>query len=300
MHLKYIYSNPRLICDATRVLFFLSLFTLILLWSKFTRTSSNIHFGREGSKAYTVARPTQDESPTQVKTNWLRKTKSHTIDHSMVKMDSILVKTLDQYFRSANLNRKMNLETMKYQFESETRALKPSHTNNFDSVMNYNSHFTPQFTKDIYKPGYFITNGIVCDDIHENVLVTILVISAPDHFKQREAIRNSWGNTRDNKEVVFSFLVGLSDNSTVGKAVTEESEKNGDLIVNNIDDLYQNLSLKTISGFVWLKQFCPKSQFLLKVDDDMFVHLEKLLERLRSYLHTNEEPRVILGKISKK
>ena len=89
-------------------------------------------------------------------------------------------------------------------------------------------------TKDLYKTGYTIANSDACDDTHENVLVTILVISAPDHFKHREAIRQTWGNTSQRKTVVFSFLVGLSDNSIVAKAVIEESEMNGDVIVNNI------------------------------------------------------------------
>ena len=176
--------------------------------------------------------------------------------------------------------------------------LKDYH-DDWESVMNYNTHFTPHITKDLYKPGYLITNSDVCEDIHENVLVTILVISAPDHFKQREAIRNSWGKTKDNKEVVLSFLVGLSDNTTVDKAVADESAKNGDVIVNNINDSYQNLSLKTISAFAWFKQFCSKSQFLLKVDDDMFVQIDRLLELIRELLTKNEQPRLILGNISR-
>jgi len=182
---------------------------------------------------------------------------------------------------------KTKLKLWKPRVKSNIDAAKENHNADFDSVMNYNSHFTPHITKDLYKPGYRITNSDVCDDIHENVLVTILVISAPDHFKQREAIRNSWGKTKDNKEVVFSFLVGLSDNTTLDKDVADESTKNGDVIVNNINDSYQNLSLKTISAFVWFKQFCSKSRFLLKVDDDMFVQINRLLELIRELLAKN-------------
>ena len=175
------------------------------------------------------------------------------------------------------------------------------YNDDWSSVMKYNSHFTPHITKDLYKPGYRITNSDVCDDIHENVLVTILVISAPDHFKQREAIRNSWGKTKDNKEVVFSFLVGLSDNTTLDKDVADESAKNGDVIVNNIGDSYQNLSLKTISAFVWFRQFCSKAPFLLKVDDDMFLQVDKLLKLIRLDLsNKNVGAKSILGNIAKK
>ena len=194
---------------------------------------------------------------------------------------------------------KNKLKLWKPKVKSNIEAAKENHNADFDSVMIYNSHFTPHITKDLYKPGYMIANSDACTDKHENVLVTILVISAPDHFKQREGIRKSWGSTKENKEVVFSFLVGLSDNTSVAEAVAEESDKNNDVIVNNIDDLYQNLSLKTISAFAWLKQYCPKSEFLLKVDDDMFVKVDKLLEVIRVLLNTNIGPRSILGKVVK-
>ena len=218
--------------------------------------------------------------------------------------DSIHLETLVQTPKSDINNSviaktKTKLERWKPRIKSDIEAAKENHNADFDSVMIYNSHFTPHITKDLYKAGYMIANSDACDDIHENILVTILVISAPDHFKQREAIRQTWGNTSQNKEVVFSFLVGLSDNGTVAKAVTKESEKNGDVIVNNITDLYENLSLKTISAFVWLKQFCPKSKFLLKVDDDMFVQVERLLEMIKTLLDKNDNPRMILGNISR-
>ena len=55
--------------------------------------------------------------------------------------------------------------------------------------------------------------------------------------------------------------------------------------------------MKTLSAFVWLNQFCKNAKFLLKVDDDVFVHLEKLLELIRELLNSNEKPRIIVGHI---
>jgi len=308
------YTHPELLFagrSSIKLIVSLSLCSMILLCFKFAGKSYSISVGRGLLGLPLPTTSTHEESPTHIEPSWLNAKSKE----GFLSVDNILKdpRTTED---SAHLERqgqtpkpnignfvvikaKPKLKLWKPRVKSDIEAAKENHNADFDSVMSYNSHFTPHITRDLYKGGYLITNSDTCDDIHENVLVTILVISAPDHFKQREAIRKSWGNTRDNKEVVFSFLVGLSDNSTVGKAVTEESDKNGDVIVNNIDDLYQNLSLKTISAFVWLKQFCPKSNFLLKVDDDMFVQVARLMELAKELLQKNEKPRLILGNISR-
>ena len=284
---------------------------MILVCIKFAGKSYSISVGRGLLGLPLPTSSTHEESPTHIEESWINgKSKEgflsveNILKDPRTTEDSAHLETLGQtpkpeISNSVIKNTKTKLKLWKPRVKSDIEAAKENHNADFDSVMNYNSHFTPHITKDLYKPGYMIANSDACGDIHENILVTILVISAPDHFKQREAIRNSWGNTRDNKEVVFSFLVGLSDNTSLAKAVTEESEKNGDVIVNNITDLYENLSLKTLSAFDWLKQFCPKSKFLLKVDDDMFVQIERLLEMIRKLLDTDLEPRIILGNISK-
>jgi len=295
-----------------KLLAFLSMVTIILVCIKFAGKSYSLNIGRVLLGLPLPTQSAHEGLPTHIEASWINgKSKEGFLSVENILKDP---RTTED---SAHLERlgqtpkpdtssdflikksKPKLELWKPRVKSNIEAAKENHNADFDSVMNYNSHFTPHITKDLYKAGYMIANSDVCDDIHENVLVTILVISAPDHFKQREAIRNSWGNTKDNKEVVFSFLVGLSDNSTVDKAVANESIKNGDVIVNNIDDLYQNLSLKTISAFNWLKQFCPKSKFLLKVDDDMFVQINRLLELIGELLLKNERPRLILGNISR-
>ena len=286
---------------------------MILVCFKFAGKSYSINIGRVLLGLPLPTQSTHEELPTHIEASWING-KSR---EGFLSVDNILKdpRTTED---SAHLERlgqtpkpetsdfvikksKQKLKLWKPRVKSNIKAAKENHNADFDSVMKYNSHFTPHVTKDLYKPGYLITNSDVCEDIHENVLVTILVISAPDHFKQREAIRNSWGKTKDNKEVVLSFLVGLSDNTTVDKAVADESAKNGDVIVNNINDSYQNLSLKTISAFAWFTQFCSKAPFLLKVDDDMFVQIDKLLKIIRLYLSKeNVGSKSILGNIAKK
>merc|ERR1719430_1749450 len=147
--------------------------------------------------------------------------------------------------------------------------------------MNYNSHFSPHVTKDLYSPGYIVENQEACHKDKE-VLVAILVISAPEHVTQRQAIRSTWGKEGD--KVVFSFVVGTAEGK-VGEAVVEEAIKEGDMIIPRVKDKYENLSLKTISALDWVVQLCPDAEYVRKVDDDMFVQVERLLELVRSLLN---------------
>ena len=102
------------------------------------------------------------------------------------------------------------------------------------------------------------------------MLVAILVISAPGHKEQRQAIRAAWGRHREG--IVFSFLVGTVKGD-LGREVLREATQQGDLIVSRVHDSYENLGLKTISGLDWVVQYCPHAEFVLKVDDDMFVQV---------------------------
>ena len=172
---------------------------------------------------------------------------------------------------------------------------KVAKNEDFRSVMNYNAHFEPHITKDIYNEGFTVEKNENCE--RENLL-TIIVISAPDHFKQRDAIRRSWGRSSEDK-VAFTFLVGISEDESVSSKVMQEAETHKDIVINKITDLYQNLSLKTLSAFHWMLKHCPRSQFLLKVDDDMFVQVEKLTAKISAILENDPRPRLILGNISR-
>ena len=46
-----------------------------------------------------------------------------------------------------------------------------------------------------------------------------------------------------------------------------------DLIISRVMDHYENLGLKTISALDWVIQNCAESEYVLKVDDDMFVQV---------------------------
>ena len=67
------------------------------------------------------------------------------------------------------------------------------------------------------------------------------------------------------------FVVGLNDRYL--NDLLEESDEHEDLVITNHMDTYQNLTLKTLAAFDWLRTFCPQAEYLLKTDDDMFIQV---------------------------
>ena len=72
--------------------------------------------------------------------------------------------------------------------------------------------------------------------------------------------------------MAFSFLVGSSP-GPLAASLEQEAAEHGDLVLARVEDHYENLGLKTISAMDWVARNCPQAEYLLKVDDDMFVQV---------------------------
>ncbi|GAB0087581.1 hypothetical protein DMENIID0001_019080 [Sergentomyia squamirostris] len=146
--------------------------------------------------------------------------------------------------------------------------------------------------KDLYEPGFSFPNIQLCSDKGFNLRLLILVMSAPDHFTQRESIRNSWGNfTADQRDIALGFLIGATNNETLKHKLLKENRSHGDLIRSKSFDIYRNLTLKSLAMLEWTMTYCPMVSFLLKTDDDTFINMKVLLE----FMKNHSENRTIYG-----
>ena len=123
---------------------------------------------------------------------------------------------------------------------------------------------------------------------HVFLVVLVLSRSSPSAKLQRQAIRESWGNLIGAK-VAFEeeiipwkvvFLLGNSNNDFLNAQVKDEAAKTKDILVGDFADNYQNLVLKVLMGLRWAKQV--DCSFVLKTDDDIYVHLPRLIKWLQS------------------
>lgn len=119
--------------------------------------------------------------------------------------------------------------------------------------------------------------------------VFVAIVSSPANFEKRNATRHAWLMTLNDelnvmksadepliKVVGKSFVVGQSVNSTINKNVMSESATNGDIISIDMLDSYYNLSVKAVGLLIWLFNKCSSVDYVLKVDDDVYVNTRKL------------------------
>ncbi|XP_022110854.1 beta-1,3-galactosyltransferase 1-like [Acanthaster planci] len=116
----------------------------------------------------------------------------------------------------------------------------------------------------------------------KEVFLLVLVTSSHAHTERRTAIRETWGNPLEvrGKPVVTLFLFGYDQNATIQRQLKEESSKHHDVLQEDFEDTYRNLTLKTIMGLKWASTHCPHASYVMKTDDDVYVNIDKLVRLL--------------------
>lgn len=140
-----------------------------------------------------------------------------------------------------------------------------------------------------YAHSYIIRNEKKCQDVdtreYEKVVILYIIKSALNHQKRRDVIRKSWGWEQRFSDVVIKriFVVGVSkDDNQVQRKIYAEQAQNNDMVQVDFVDSYYNNTLKTMLSFRWVIQNCPKSQFIMFSDDDMYVSTKNLLKFIRN------------------
>lgn len=92
-------------------------------------------------------------------------------------------------------------------------------------------------------------------------------------------------------------MLGSTSNATLNKRIEKEEYIYADIIRGRFIDTYDNLTLKTISMLEWVDNYCPKADFVLKTDDDMYINVDRLLAFIEKHSPTQ---RAIFGRLAKK
>ena len=115
-----------------------------------------------------------------------------------------------------------------------------------------------------------------------------LVVTAPGNFETRSLIRKTWANKKYSYMKVV-FVMGDSLNEILNEQVLKESESFNDIVQESFYDTYDNLTLKSVMIFKWSAKYCPLAKAFMKVDDDVYVHTNKLEQYLNSVLVLEKE-----------
>jgi len=117
---------------------------------------------------------------------------------------------------------------------------------------------------------------------HDGNFLIFMVKSKYEHWQQRQAIRQTWGNETylNDFKLRTVFVLGEPSNR-IQNRVAEELSMYDDILQLNIKETYFNNILKTIATFHWLSRYCNlTTKYAMMVDDDYYVSPEGLVNML--------------------
>ena len=90
-------------------------------------------------------------------------------------------------------------------------------------------------------------------------------------------------------EIILVFFLGSAPfpyGDGEQEIIDEEAKIYGDIFQESYIDVYENLTLKSISVMKWVSKKCPNARYVAKIDDDMYVNIPLLLGALRNQSKT--------------
>jgi beta-1,3-galactosyltransferase 1 len=135
----------------------------------------------------------------------------------------------------------------------------------------------------VYNPG----DKVCSSDRGKSVSLLIYVHSNPKNFKNRLAIRETWGNSNIFPKVRTVFMLGASRNYTINHLLKLESEIYNDIVSEDFIDAYRNITFKAVMAMKLVSTHCQNVRFILKTDDDTVVDMYSLSTYLK-YLEVND------------
>ena len=119
----------------------------------------------------------------------------------------------------------------------------------------------------------------------DDLVVVVLILSAPGDSEGREHIRHSWaGATRTNTapNIRYLFLLGRANSSREQRRIDSEQAAHNDILQKNIPEGYLLMAVKTVMGLEWTKTMCSRARYILKTDIDSFINVAALMSAIAS------------------
>ncbi|XP_051831197.1 beta-1,3-galactosyltransferase 2-like [Antechinus flavipes] len=124
-----------------------------------------------------------------------------------------------------------------------------------------------------------------CEDPRGPPFLLMLVMTRPQEVGVRQVIRQTWGNETLVSGVIIRrlFVLGLPPPlfaQELQDLLEEEDREHGDLLQVGFLDTYHNLTFKVLTALEWMAQSCPTAQYVLKVDSDVFLNPNYLVQQV--------------------
>ena len=138
--------------------------------------------------------------------------------------------------------------------------------------VHYNS---PNLTLSVLSPAIEPNIG------KEEFVLLAIITTRPTSKSARQTIRQTWGKLRgDGTTWKMIFNLGKMFDPEKDLQLEKEASAFQDLFIGNYKDTYENLIIKVFTAFTWAARV--KCKFVLKADDDVYVHVPRLVNWLHS------------------
>ncbi|KAH3883790.1 hypothetical protein DPMN_007758 [Dreissena polymorpha] len=134
-----------------------------------------------------------------------------------------------------------------------------------------------------------ITGKPICD--LNSPYLLIVVPSVPSHVSIRAVIRNtigSYGRYTSPFSVKLVFVLGRDGDAYTDLAVRNESHFYGDIVQADFVESYYNLTRKMLVTLKWVSVYCSEIDYMLKLDEDVFVNIPVLIKYLKTFRYTTD------------
>ncbi|EDO36369.1 predicted protein, partial [Nematostella vectensis] len=115
----------------------------------------------------------------------------------------------------------------------------------------------------------------------QDLFLIVLVLSTPESFIQRQAIRETWGSItstdskgKSDKKVKLVFVLGGLGH--VDSALRREHSEKNDLLIGSFEETYRNLVVKVFVGLKWAST--QRCKYVFKADEDVFLNIPRVVE----------------------
>ena len=151
---------------------------------------------------------------------------------------------------------------------------------------------------------YVYNNEQLCASSQLNSkLLIVLVHSARQNGLSRNKIRQTWGQVQRyfDWDIRLVFLLGMenpldpdlqiyqADLNSIKTSIEAEVKDYNDIVMGNFRDAYRNMTYKSMMGYKWILEYCSNADFLLRVDDDMFVDIFQVIDYISSKLDAESD-----------
>ncbi|OQR67843.1 UDP-GlcNAc:betaGal beta-1 [Tropilaelaps mercedesae] len=128
---------------------------------------------------------------------------------------------------------------------------------------------------------YILNAETLCNDLDPRRLrVLVFVETHVKNTERRKAIRKTWAQRALQKALNYRvvFLFGNGGNETVQQAALLEHYFYGDVAQEDFPERFENLSIKSVMGLKYAVTFCRSTDYVVKVDDDIYLHMPNVLK----------------------